>query len=161
MVLESKGDATLQAILKLLRSLFDSTVITVDQMRRVRRHRLVTAVLCYSYHLLHMRVRVHRYSVVSCSVFYPDRATRGCTWISLTSTSTCRVRTPYWSTLWTRASAPESLTKNSETCVHAGQCAAITPCFGLLLLYLLFSLLQNFEHSFIFSKFGRRRTIQH
>ncbi|KAK2819556.1 hypothetical protein Q7C36_021202 [Tachysurus vachellii] len=34
MVLESKGDATLQAILKLFKSLFDSTVITLDQMRR-------------------------------------------------------------------------------------------------------------------------------
>ncbi|XP_066510452.1 programmed cell death protein 4-like isoform X2 [Hoplias malabaricus] len=34
MVLESKGDRTLQMILKLLKSLFDSSVITVDQMRR-------------------------------------------------------------------------------------------------------------------------------
>ncbi|XP_047656219.1 programmed cell death protein 4b isoform X2 [Tachysurus fulvidraco] len=34
MVLESKGDTALQAILKLLKSLFDSTVITLDQMRR-------------------------------------------------------------------------------------------------------------------------------
>ncbi|XP_053472716.1 programmed cell death protein 4b isoform X3 [Ictalurus furcatus] len=34
MVLESKGDTTLQAILKLLKSLFDSSVITLDQMRR-------------------------------------------------------------------------------------------------------------------------------
>ncbi|KAL6461932.1 hypothetical protein MHYP_G00300770 [Metynnis hypsauchen] len=34
MVLESKGDKTLQMILKLLKSLFDSSVITVDQMRR-------------------------------------------------------------------------------------------------------------------------------
>lgn len=34
MVLESKGDTAVQMILKLLKSLFDSTVITVDQMRR-------------------------------------------------------------------------------------------------------------------------------
>ncbi|TSK67266.1 Programmed cell death protein 4 [Bagarius yarrelli] len=34
MVLESKGDATVDSILKLLKFLFDSTVITLDQMRR-------------------------------------------------------------------------------------------------------------------------------
>lgn len=35
MVLESKGDTTLEMILKLLKSFFDSSVITLDQMRRV------------------------------------------------------------------------------------------------------------------------------
>lgn len=42
MVLESKGDTTLQLILSLLKSLFDSSVITLDQMRRVRCHLLAT-----------------------------------------------------------------------------------------------------------------------
>lgn len=49
MVLESKGDTTLQMILKLLKSLFDSSVITLDQMRRVQCHLLVTFVFLCSY----------------------------------------------------------------------------------------------------------------
>lgn len=37
MVLESKGDKTFSMVLQLLQSLANSSVITVDQIRRVRR----------------------------------------------------------------------------------------------------------------------------
>lgn len=46
MVLESKGDRTLQIILQLLKSLCASTVITVDQLRRVWLHLLVILNYC-------------------------------------------------------------------------------------------------------------------
>lgn len=45
MVLESKGDKTFEMILQLLKSLSASSVITVDQIGRVRR-RLVFGVKC-------------------------------------------------------------------------------------------------------------------
>lgn len=38
MVLESKGEKTFKMVLQLLKSLSVSSVITVDQMRRVRCH---------------------------------------------------------------------------------------------------------------------------
>lgn len=40
MVLESKGDKTCSMVLQLLQSLANSSVITVDQIRRVRRPRV-------------------------------------------------------------------------------------------------------------------------
>ena len=42
MVLESKGEKTFKMVLLLLKRLWVSTVITVDQMRRVRRHPVAT-----------------------------------------------------------------------------------------------------------------------
>lgn len=43
MVLESKGEKTFKMVLQLLKSLSASSVITVDQIRRVRYHAVVTA----------------------------------------------------------------------------------------------------------------------
>lgn len=42
MVLESKGEKTLEMVLQLLKSLSVSTVITLDQMRRVRQESSIT-----------------------------------------------------------------------------------------------------------------------
>lgn len=49
MVLESKGEKTLKMILQLLKSLSVSSVITVDQMRRVRRHLVFELYTAHNY----------------------------------------------------------------------------------------------------------------
>lgn len=46
MVLESKGDKTFEMILQLLKSLSASSVITVDQIGRVRRHLVLGVRYC-------------------------------------------------------------------------------------------------------------------
>lgn len=43
MVLESKGEKMFKMVLQLLKSLSASSVITVDQIRRVQNHVVVTA----------------------------------------------------------------------------------------------------------------------
>lgn len=54
MVLESNGEKTFKMVLQLLKSLSVSSVITVDQMRRVWRHlvcELCTAFFFFSFFL--------------------------------------------------------------------------------------------------------------
>lgn len=49
MVLESKGEKTFKMVLQLLKSLAASSIITVDQMRRVRCHLVFEMHIAYNY----------------------------------------------------------------------------------------------------------------
>lgn len=101
MVLESNGEKTFKMVLQLLKSLSVSSVITVDQMRRVWCH--LVCELCTAFFSSFFFCSPVKWLSFSC------RATKEFTWTSLRSTLMSLVHTLSWSSLLTRASAWESL----------------------------------------------------
>lgn len=101
MVLESNGEKTFKMVLQLLKSLSVSSIITVDQMRRVWCH--LVSELCTTLCFFGGGFFVVKGFSFSC------RAIKEFTWTSLKLTSMSLVHTLSWSSLLTRASAWESL----------------------------------------------------
>ncbi len=111
MVLESKGEKTFKMVLQLLKSLSASSVITVDQMRRVRCHLVFESCTAHNYFTKHQLILFTSYCFIYIrSVFiFLRRAMKEFIWTLLKSTSMSLVRTSSWISSLIRASVWESL----------------------------------------------------
>lgn len=116
MVLESKGEKTFKMVLQLLKSLATSSVITVDQIRRVRCPLLFERCTASVYSL------VFRVAFLFLLMLFPlYRAMKEFTWTLPTSTSTSLVLTSFWSSLWKRALILELSTWSWEIVAPVGK----------------------------------------
>lgn len=114
MVLESKGEKTFKMVLQLLKSLATSSVITVDQIRRVRCPLVFERCTARVYSLV--------FRVAFLYMLFPlHRAMKEFTWILPTSTSTSLVLTSFWSSLWKRALIWELSTWSWEIVAPVGK----------------------------------------